>query len=66
MRCGRACVVMAVEDALPAGGPAPVVEGGGLWGMRERVSALGGTLVVQRRPASFVVTATLPAARKDA
>lgn len=59
-------LIITVENALPTGDPAPVVEGSGLRGMRERVSALGGTLVVQRRPASFVVTATLPAARKDA
>ena len=35
-------------------------------GMRERVVALGGTLEVERRPASFVVTAALPRTGRDA
>jgi signal transduction histidine kinase len=42
-------------------GPAPVVEGHGIRGMRERAAALGGTLAVGPRPeGGFRVHATLP------
>lgn len=59
-------LVITVVNSLAAGAATPVIEGGGLRGMRERVVALGGTLEVERRPASFVVTAALPRTGRDA
>ncbi|MFZ2751019.1 MAG: ATP-binding protein, partial [Propioniciclava sp.] len=59
-------LVITVVNSLAAGAATPVIEGGGLRGMRERVVALGGTLEVERRPASFVVTAALPGTGRDA
>ena len=51
------------ESHLPAAGPAPVAGGNGLAGMRERVSALHGTLSAGPRPGGgFEVRARLPVA----
>lgn len=49
-----------VANTLPGGVDAPLVEGGGLRGMRERADALGGTFAAGRDGGRFVVTATLP------
>lgn len=59
----RAITVEITDDASPAGSPwFPHGGGYGLLGMRERVEALGGTLVAGPRPgAGWSVLATLPA-----
>lgn len=40
---------------------APIEEGAGIRGMRDRLEALGGSLTVTRREDGFRVAATLPA-----
>jgi signal transduction histidine kinase len=62
----RAITVEIVDDAPPAGSPRfHHGSGYGLVGMRERVEALGGTLVAgPRRDAGWSVRATLPAPGK--
>ncbi len=49
-----------VANDLVEGADVPLVEGGGLRGMRERAEALGGTFAADREDGRFVVTATLP------
>ncbi|MFV0407131.1 MAG: sensor histidine kinase [Propioniciclava sp.] len=49
--------IVVADDGAP---PETFVEGGGLRGMRERLSALGGTLTVASSPGGFQITAVLP------
>lgn len=49
-----------VSNDLPEGVEAPLVEGGGLRGMRERIEALGGTFSAVRTSGRFEVVASLP------
>lgn len=49
--------VRVADDGAPVGS---ITEGGGLRGMRERVEALGGTLVAGPTPDGFVIEAHLP------
>lgn len=57
-------LTVSVVDTGSADPPAPGRAGHGLAGMRERVSALGGSLVTGPRPeGGFAVTATLPVRR---
>jgi len=55
---------VSVSDTGRGGSPGPARDGHGLAGMRERASALGGTLTAGPRPeGGFAVTATLPVRR---
>ncbi|QIK72095.1 sensor histidine kinase [Propioniciclava coleopterorum] len=56
-----------VNDLSPdAAADAPLSEGGGLRGMRERATALGGTFRASREGGRFVVAATLPTDQETA
>ncbi|MFV0430189.1 MAG: sensor histidine kinase [Arachnia sp.] len=57
MRDATELVVRVTDDGSPT---AEAVEGGGLRGMRERVSALGGRLSATATPNGFVVVAWIP------
>ncbi|GII86578.1 two-component sensor histidine kinase [Sphaerisporangium siamense] len=59
----RAITVEVADDGRVTPGGAPVVEGHGLAGMRERVEALGGTLTAGPVPGGFAVRADIPVAR---
>lgn len=56
-RTGRRLTLLVSDDAPTEG---PVVDGGGLTGMRERVSTLGGTVSTTASANGFLVTASLP------
>ncbi|MDI6101323.1 sensor histidine kinase [Actinoplanes sp. NEAU-A12] len=61
LRYGPSDVLVDVRDDGPAGSsPAPVTEGHGISGMRERVAALGGTLTAGPGPNGFTVRARIP------
>lgn len=52
-------------DVRDDGGPASLVEGGGIRGMRERAASVGGMLDVSSTPAGTVVSARLPLSAPD-
>lgn len=55
--------VEVVDSAADPGPSEPLIEGHGISGMRERVTALGGRFQIERRPAGVRVWAELPVAR---
>jgi signal transduction histidine kinase len=57
-------LTVSISDTGRGGPPSPTRDGHGLAGMKERVSALGGSLTAGPRPeGGFAVTATLPVHR---
>jgi signal transduction histidine kinase len=57
-------LTVSVSDTGRGGSPRPAPDGHGLAGMKERVTALGGSLTAGPRPeGGFAVTATLPVRR---
>ncbi|GJD65685.1 histidine kinase [Methylobacterium frigidaeris] len=66
--CASGRLHLVVEDGPvgargPASSTASITEGAGIRGMRDRLEALGGSLVVARRDGGLRVTATVPARR---
>ncbi|QQQ81003.1 sensor histidine kinase [Saccharothrix sp. 6-C] len=59
-RTEEALVLTVTDDGTARGGQAPQGAGSGIRGMRERVEALGGTLVAGPSAAGFTVEAVLP------